>query len=121
MLETTHLQQMMVVMVKSNPELAKSTPSDILTSNRGSMYEMSGPPSAGGRGAASRHPSVSSRQSLYAVGQTDDLHGEDDDDVEAGINFTYIPPNPKKFYIRRRSIHRRLEESLLFSSHVGDE
>jgi hypothetical protein len=81
-----------------NPELAKSTPADSMpiTSNArpGSVYSPSG--------IGSRHASISSRQSFYGSpnpdGAADEVNG--DDDVSVGHNFTYIPPNPKKFYKR---------------------
>ncbi|KAF8154152.1 cytoplasm protein [Crassisporium funariophilum] len=106
-LETTHLQQLMVIMVQFNPELAKSTPSDILpslqTSNMGrpgSLYSQVESPIS-----ATRHASVSSRRSLFAINGELNPQGYDDppegeDDLPVGHHFTFIPPNPKKFYKR---------------------
>ncbi|KAL1692603.1 hypothetical protein GGG16DRAFT_89763 [Schizophyllum commune] len=90
-LETSHIQQLMVAMVQFNPELAKSTPSEVLQTTRpGSVY------------TEARQASVGSRRSLYALeqqeGSYDDLGADDDDDIQVGHNFTYIPPNPKKYY-----------------------
>jgi hypothetical protein len=110
-LETSHLSQLMVQMLKTNPELAKSTPSDALpnlqTTNMRPMssYSSRGPDSPG---AASRHGSISSRRSFYGgnpsdfipEGMSGDMNGGDDDEVPVGHHFTYIPPNPKKFYQR---------------------
>ena len=81
----------MVAMVQFNPELAKSTPSEVLQTTRpGSAY------------TEARQASVGSRRSLYALeqqeGSYDDLGADDDDDIQVGHNFTYIPPNPKKYY-----------------------
>ena len=104
----------MVIMVQFNPELAKSAPTEALASSvrPGSIYAVNA-----GRSSplpASRHASVSSRHSVSLVGgggisgsvypeSSLDLvveQVEDDEEVEAGGNFTYIPPNPKKFYKR---------------------
>ncbi|KAL1739300.1 hypothetical protein HDZ31DRAFT_24188, partial [Schizophyllum fasciatum] len=90
-LETSHIQQLMVAMVQFNPELAKSTPAEVLQTTRpGSVY------------TESRQASVGSRRSLYALDQQDadyvDVGADDDDDIQVGHNFTYIPPNPKKYY-----------------------
>lgn len=97
----------MVIMVQFNPELAKSAPSEALpqpvstpTGRPGSLYSAAAGPS-------SRHGSISSRKSVALVGNgvvgSLDLVAEQvegDDEVEAGGNFTYIPPNPKRFYKR---------------------
>ncbi|KXN90433.1 hypothetical protein AN958_04302 [Leucoagaricus sp. SymC.cos] len=88
-LETTHLQQLMVAMVQVNPELAKSTSPDGYTNDSSdrptSYYEK-----------ASRHGSISSRRSLYDPNES----FEPDDDLPVGHHFTYIPPNPKRYYKR---------------------
>jgi hypothetical protein len=84
-----------------NPELAKSTPADVMpsTSNArpGSLYSSRGHDSSSGLG--SRHASVSSRRSFYNYDSAaDEING--DDEVSVGHNFTYIPPNPRKYYQR---------------------
>jgi hypothetical protein len=86
----------MVVLVQFNPELAKSTPNDVLpkrSSVRGSLHNPAG-----------RSISISSRKSIVAISQNitdaDVEPEEDDDEVQVGHNFTYIPPNPKKYYRR---------------------
>ncbi|PPQ75663.1 hypothetical protein CVT26_001891 [Gymnopilus dilepis] len=104
-LETTTLQQLMVIMVQFNPELAKSTPSDILpslqTSNTGrpgSLYSALDSPTA------TRNGSISSRRSFFSTDMNitanpeETLEGEDD--LPVGHHFTFIPPSPKKFYKR---------------------
>ncbi|KAH8112053.1 hypothetical protein DFH11DRAFT_533705 [Phellopilus nigrolimitatus] len=102
--ELSHLQQLMVIMVQFNPELAKSAPSEALPSistgaRPGSVYSST-------PGSSSRHASISSRRSVALVGSgvgTLDLVAEQidgDDEIEAGGNFTFIPPNPKRFYKR---------------------
>jgi hypothetical protein len=91
----------MVAMMKFNPELAKSD-----------MYSSSPPPNA-------RPPSIysssgasrqSSHPSTYGTNGQSDYFGDyelgGDDEVPVGHHFTFIPPNPKKFY-------RRLLESCL--------
>ncbi len=119
MTELSHLSQLMVVLVQFNPELAKSTPSEALpsvpTARPGSIYSFSDRTSPV---PASRHGSVSSRHSVALVGgggtsgtvvgpgyheSTLDLVSEqleDDDEVEVGYNFTFIPPNPRRYYKR---------------------
>ncbi|KAI0052473.1 hypothetical protein FA95DRAFT_1483448 [Auriscalpium vulgare] len=101
-LETSHLSQLMVVLVQFNPELAKSTPSDVLpkrtVARPGSVYSAYSP--------STRNGSISSRRSIIALSQNlsdIDFNAEtidEEDEVQAGHNFTYIPPNPKKYYKR---------------------
>ena len=85
----------MLAMAQLNPELAKSTPADSIPGGSigrpGSLYSPSG-----------RNASISSRHSLYANPNpelaTHEVDG--DDEVPVGDNFTYIPPNPKKYFKR---------------------
>ncbi|TFK24862.1 cytoplasm protein [Coprinopsis marcescibilis] len=107
-LETTHLQQMIVGMIKTNPNLTRSndrtraSAADLHRSSSGySNYDSQT------LNAANRHPSVGSRHSLFDVNDEitvgpglDDDDGVQDDDVQVGHNFTYIPPNPRKYYRR---------------------
>ena len=92
-------------MVQFNPELAKSAPSEALPSippgvRPGSMY------SSSPAGPSSRHASISSRRSVALV--TNNMASldlvaeqiEGDEEIQAGGNFTYIHPNPKKYYKR---------------------
>ncbi|KAG8760622.1 hypothetical protein FRC14_002468 [Serendipita sp. 396] len=85
-LEQTHLSQLMVIMVQFNPELAKSTPSD--------AYPGSGV-LARPESIYSSRASISSRQSVLLP--NGDLPEAGDDDL-GNQSFTYIPPNPKRFY-----------------------
>ncbi|KAJ3516308.1 hypothetical protein NLJ89_g1203 [Agrocybe chaxingu] len=104
-LETTHVQQLMMAMVQLNPELAKSTPSDILpslqTSNLGrpgSLYSQLDSPLG-----TARHGSIGSRRSFFGVNGDPNAYEEPpegDDNLPVGHHFTFIPPNPKKFYKR---------------------
>lgn len=91
----------MVAMIKFKPELAKSTPSERFppspNPNARPMSAYSSP--------SARHGSISSRRSVLLVGangpQEDQYYGDfDDDDTQVGEDFTYIPPNPKKYYKR---------------------
>ncbi|KAF9238682.1 hypothetical protein BU15DRAFT_88306 [Melanogaster broomeanus] len=107
--ETSHLSQLMVAMMSLNPELAKSMPTD-----SGSAYSSSQRPgsiySTTSAGALNRHMStnsIASQRSIF-VGATggdgvpDTVSEEDDgdDEISVGHNFTFIPPNPKRFYKR---------------------
>ncbi|TFY79360.1 hypothetical protein EWM64_g4654 [Hericium alpestre] len=123
-LETSHLSQLMVILVQLKPELAKSsTPSDATLSRSstrpGSVYS-----------AAARNGSISSRRSMLVMSQNlsevdfmdgapEDIDG--DDDVQAGFNFTFIPPNPKKYY--RRLIEYCLDADLraMHDPNVNDD
>jgi hypothetical protein len=94
----------MLAMAQLNPELAKSTPADNMpgpsNARPGSLY--SSRPYESSSGLGSRHDSIGSRRSFYGSpipdGSTADLNG--DDEVSIGHKFTYIPPNPKKYYQR---------------------
>jgi hypothetical protein len=104
----------MVIMIQFNPELAKSAPSEALptsysspTGRPESMYVQTTVDSP-----VSRHGSVNSRYSLAsplpnAYPSVYPVNGEavgdalsNDDDTPSGFNFTYIPPNTRKFYKR---------------------
>jgi hypothetical protein len=94
----------MLAMAQLNPELAKSTPADVMPSppnaRPGSLYSSRAYESSAG--LDSRHGSISSRHSFYGSpnlnGASDEING--DDEISVGHNFTYIPPNPKKYYQR---------------------
>ncbi|EIN05310.1 hypothetical protein PUNSTDRAFT_92196 [Punctularia strigosozonata HHB-11173 SS5] len=122
-LETSHLSQLMVVMVQLNPELAKSTPSDAFpqspggSARPGSIYSQTG----------SFHPSrgsISSRKSFLAgSGNPDAVSAEidGDDEIQVGHNFTFIPPNPKKYYRRLLEICITADLEAMFSDAVNDD
>ncbi|KZT23013.1 hypothetical protein NEOLEDRAFT_1243488 [Neolentinus lepideus HHB14362 ss-1] len=123
-LETSHLSQLMVVMVQFNPELAKSTPSDALPSTPsdarpGSIYSMRAVQPSG---ISSRHASISSRRSI-AAGQADGIFEEldSDDEVQVGHNFTYIPSNPKKYYKRLLEYCVSADLEAMLSDDVKDD
>ncbi|KIY65186.1 hypothetical protein CYLTODRAFT_357221 [Cylindrobasidium torrendii FP15055 ss-10] len=110
-LESTHIQQLLLAVVSSKPELGKSLPSDVSPSYKTSSpnprpYHDSGPrpySSFDATTPASRTPSVSSRRSFYGISNTSNsetLNEEDEDEIQVGHNFTFIPSNPKRFYKR---------------------
>jgi hypothetical protein len=116
-LETSHLSQLMVVLVQFNPELAKSTPNDVLPkrlSARGSLHTPAG-----------RSGSVSSRKSIVAISQNlteaDFEEEEDDEEVQVGHNFTYIPPNPKKYYKRLLELCLEADLAAMHDPNVNDD
>ncbi|KZO97576.1 hypothetical protein CALVIDRAFT_479858 [Calocera viscosa TUFC12733] len=106
--ELAQLSQLMVVMVQFNPELAKSTPSEILPAvpeqgRPSSLYASTSAYSSDPYvSPAARHDSVSSRYSLGGSLNPEAAAEalEADDETPSGHNFTYIPPNPKRYYKR---------------------
>lgn len=99
-METATLSQLMLAMAQFNPELARSTPADSTpgaSTRPGSVYAPRGYDSSSALGARG---SISSRHSLYAGTNPEAAADEinEDDDVPVGLDFTYIPPNPKKYY-----------------------
>ncbi|KAH8079789.1 hypothetical protein BXZ70DRAFT_901581 [Cristinia sonorae] len=134
-LETSHLSQLMVVMVQFNPELAKSTPEGALPSvangRPGSVYSYASQQrdSYYATSSASRHTSISSRHSLAlssptftsqdpaAAGQ--EING--DDDIPVGHHFTFIPPNPRKYYKRLLEHCIAADLQAMLSPNVGDD
>jgi hypothetical protein len=87
----SHLSQLMVILIQFNPELVKSTLNDVLLKQLltcESLHDMVG-----------CSGSISSHKSIVAISQNltkADFGAEgDNDEVQAGHNFTYIHPNPK--------------------------
>lgn len=123
-LETTHLQQLVVAMVSYKPELAKSTPVDPApnyghgNARPATLYSYDSPR------VPSRHVSSASRTSLFnphdRYGGSNNGHDGDDDDVEAGDSFTFIPPNPKKFYKRLLELCLLADLEVMMSPEVDD-
>lgn len=132
-LETSHLSQLMVVMVQVNPELAKSTGSEgsptAANGRPGSMYsQMSSRPDSFYASGTSRHASISSRHSLVHTNSitSDDFGtiGEevgDDDDIPVGHHFTFIPLNPRKYYKRLLEHCLVADLEAMLSPNVGDD
>ncbi|KAH9062605.1 hypothetical protein EDB83DRAFT_2384982 [Lactarius deliciosus] len=112
-LETSHLSQLMVVIVQFNPELAKSTPNDVLP-KRSSVRPLAG-----------RSASIGSRRSVVALSQNltdaDFEADEDDEEVKVGHNFTYIPPNPKKYYKRLLELCLEADLAAMHDPNVNDD
>lgn len=110
----------MVLMAQLNPELAKSTPNDVLPSlqtsglNRPtSLYSQLDSPTT-----ATRNPSIGSRRSLYDLGPEETPEG--DDDLPVGHHFTFIPPNPKKYYMRLVEFCLIADLEIMLSPEVDD-
>jgi hypothetical protein len=106
---------MVVMMVKLNPELAKSTAAE--RNSVASSYSASNLQRTNSNYSDfnSPHHLGGNRRSLYDLNGNDDPIGEygeynhndaaaaaaayaQDDDLPVGHHFTFIPPNPKKFY-----------------------
>ena len=107
----------MVILVQFNPKLAKSTLNDVLpkrTSVRGSLHNPAG-----------RSGSISSRRSITTSSQNvtspDFDADEDDEEVQAGHNFTYIPPNPKKYYRRLLELCLDVDLAAMHDPNVNDD
>ncbi|KAG1720650.1 hypothetical protein EDB19DRAFT_1776057 [Suillus lakei] len=124
--ETSILSQLMVAMVSINPELAKSMPSD-----NGAIYSPSGArpgslPSTriDSPGGTNRHASIGSRRSFFGAADegegNDSDEGDGDEEIRVGHNFTFIPPNPKKFYRRLVEYCLVTDLELMFSPEVDD-
>jgi hypothetical protein len=131
-LETSHLSQLMVVMVQFNPELAKSTPGDLGSLQQSSnarptsVYSVSGIHKDSTYHPGGRNHSVSSKNSRLSVFSPGDLEGvaEDldaDEDLPLGHHYTFIPPNPKKFYKRLLELCLIADLEAMLSPNVGDE
>lgn len=123
--ETTQLSQLMVFMIQFNPELAKSGPGESISlpsvsspsARPESVYSLSG------GGSSSRPGSISSRHSVV-VGSANALDSmlesvREDDEVPVGHSFTFIPPNPKKFY--KRLVERCVEADLEAMSSLPED
>ena len=107
--EQSHLSQLMVMMVQYNPELAKATSSDggysATGARPGSLY------SATPRPRHSETTSISTQSSHTFSNDLDGLIGSDDEGSgSSGSQFTYIPPNPRKYY--KKLIEKCVEHDL---------
>jgi hypothetical protein len=116
----------MVAMMSLNPELAKSMPSD-----NSSIYSPSGRPGSvyspriDSPSGTKRHTSIGSRRSFLggAPSEVEETDGDDDDEdeeIRVGHNFTFIPPNPRKFYRRLVEYCLVTDLELMFSPEVDD-
>lgn len=126
----------MVVMVQFNPELAKSTPSDALPPTQasagrpGSVYSYTSQRDSYYGSSASRQASISSRHSyrasqgsILASSNPEGAAGEveEDEDVPVGHHFTFIPPNPRKYYKRLLEYCITADLEAMLSPAVGDD
>jgi hypothetical protein len=104
--ETTQLQHLMLVMAQSNPELAKSTPPDVLSATQASTTPRPLSTYSQFNSTLTHRASVGSRRSFFGKiephqdYEDPSSEGEEDIDIPVGHHFTFIPPNPKKFYKR---------------------
>jgi hypothetical protein len=101
------------MMVQYNPELAKSTSSDgghSATGTRpGSLYSATSP--SNNRLRHMETISISSQSSFTFSNDIDGLIGSDDEGSgSSGNQFTYIPPNPRKYY--KKLIEKCVEHDL---------
>ncbi|KAG6377689.1 hypothetical protein JVT61DRAFT_14458 [Boletus reticuloceps] len=138
-LETSHLSQLMVAMMALHPELAKSMPAE----GGGSPHNTSPRPGSvysATPGSSSRHTgttSIGSRRSIFggSQGPQDDsrsIAGGDgvpeiaeeelyvEDEIHVGHNFTFIPPNPKRFYKRLVEYSLTTDLETMFGPEVDD-
>lgn len=114
----------MVAMMSLNPELAKSMPSDsdsIYSGRPGSVYS----PRIEPTGGTKRHASIGSRRSFSGNAQgegedTEDDIEDGDEEIRVGHNFTFIPPNPRKFYRRLVEYCLVTDLEFMFSPEVDD-
>jgi hypothetical protein len=120
-METSTLSQMVLAMVKFNPELGKSMPSaDAYT-------PVVGPNGARPPSIYAAHArmsgSISSRRSLVGspIAEPVTEDGSADDGVPAGSQFTYIPPQPKKFYKRLLELCITADLEVMMSDAVGPD
>lgn len=119
----------MVAMMSLNPELAKSVPAEGGSSPRpGSLHTTPSVSSTRHTGATS----IGSRLSIFGGSQDDprtsgdaftetveeDLSG--DDEIRVGHNFTFIPPNPKRFYKRLVEYCLTADLEMMFGPEVDD-
>ncbi|KAH7927207.1 hypothetical protein BV22DRAFT_1085505 [Leucogyrophana mollusca] len=127
--ETTTLQQLMLAMMSLNPELAKSMPSEGVssfssTARPGSIYST---PRVESPNTSSRHASIGSRRSFFGgkdaadnVPETVSEEIDGDEEVPVGHHFTFIPPNPKKYYKRLVEYCLGVDLEVMFSPEVDD-
>lgn len=115
-IETAQLQQMMLAMIKMNPSLAKSSDVDRVQGNlnrRSSGYDSPTP---------GRHPSIGSRRSMFDVNDeiNFELGEEAEEDLPIGHYFTFVPPNPRKFYKRLVEYCLVVDLEIMLSPEVDD-
>ena len=118
----------MLLMAQSNPELAKSTPADVLPSIQTSTTTRPISIYSPLDSSLTHHSSVSSRRSFFGKNELaqdyDNLapspEADDDVDIPVGHHFTFIPPNPKKFYKRLVECCLNADLEMMLSPEVDD-
>jgi len=113
--ETAQLQQLIVAMLQTNPDLARLTSSDLYSSLQSSSSTRPVSHYLPESPTVSRHESIRSRRSFYANG-----HQEYPDDDEDSSAFTFIPPNPKKYYKRLVEHCLTADLEIMLSPEVDD-
>lgn len=125
----------MLIMVQINPDIAKGPSSDPPPSagpngRPGSIYSQRSnrPDSFYAAGTSQRHASISSRNSLHHSNSitADDFGNieeevDGDDDIPVGHHFTFIPPNPRKYYKRLLEHCLLADLEAMLSPSVGDD
>jgi hypothetical protein len=119
--ETSTLSQLVLAMVKFNPELGRSMPS------ADAYGAVAGPGGVRPSSVYSSHNrmagSISNRKSMLGspIAEPVGEDGAGDDGVPAGSQFTYIPPQPKKFYKRLLELCITADLEAMLSDAVDDE
>ncbi|KAG9012965.1 hypothetical protein FRB90_006371 [Tulasnella sp. 427] len=106
--ETAHLSQLMLAMIRTNPELARSMPSD--SSSSYPQYQ---------RPTSTFMPNGSELGQMVGSSSNNGDVVTSDDEIEVGHNFTYIPPNPKKAY--KRLVELCIEHDLEAMVHLPED
>ncbi|KAF2470934.1 uncharacterized protein BDR25DRAFT_286235 [Lindgomyces ingoldianus] len=93
--EVPDLSQMMLAIVQSNPELAKSTPGGSLP-----QFKPSAPLESGYHDPSRRASEPNENSSSYVIDQPVDMSGLNirDETSSDDSSYTFIPPDPRSFY-----------------------
>ncbi|KAF2458261.1 hypothetical protein BDY21DRAFT_284438 [Lineolata rhizophorae] len=120
--ETSDLSQMMLAIVQSNPELAKSAPGGSLP-----QFKPANGPSvdAGYAEIAKRMPDLAENGSSYVIDQPVDMSGYGDDarDSDDDVPYVFIPPDPRSYYraaLREALTHDLHDQELQPSEATAD-
>ncbi|KAG9046239.1 hypothetical protein FS837_004800 [Tulasnella sp. UAMH 9824] len=106
--ELAHISQLMLAMIQLKPDLAKSTPSESAAQDPSPQR----PPSGSVLGSPELGRNL--------TGPTNHIDFvTSDEDIEAGDNFSFVPPNPKKAY--KRLVELCLERDLEAMVHLPED